>query len=138
MRVVLDTNILISTFLFPGGSPEAAYRLVLEGRAQLVTSRPLLAEFGSVLQRKFGWEAGPTEAAVAQLIRIAEMVEPSDKLAVVAVDPSDDRVLEAAVAGRAAVVVSGDRHLLELGHWSEIPIMDAASFIAWVREQDQA
>ena len=136
MRVVLDTNVLISAFIFPGGSPEAAYRLVLEGKALLVTSRPLLAEFGGVLERKFGWEAGRAEAAVAQLIRIGEIVEPSDELAVIAADPSDDRVLEAAVAGRASAIVSGDRHLLELARWSEIPIMDAASFVTWARRRD--
>lgn len=44
MKVVLDTNVLSSAFLFPGGAPEAVYRLALEGRVELVTSRPLANE----------------------------------------------------------------------------------------------
>ena len=44
MRIVADTNVLVSALIFPGGSPEAVYRLVLEGKIELITSRPLLAE----------------------------------------------------------------------------------------------
>jgi putative PIN family toxin of toxin-antitoxin system len=53
LRVVLDTHILISAFIFPGGPPEAAYRAVLDGRVELVTSPPLLAELGRVQVDKF-------------------------------------------------------------------------------------
>ncbi|MGH3082249.1 MAG: putative toxin-antitoxin system toxin component, PIN family, partial [Gaiellaceae bacterium] len=49
MRIVADTNVLVSALIFPGGPPEAVYRLVLEERLGLVTSRPLLAELGRVL-----------------------------------------------------------------------------------------
>ena len=55
MRVVADTNVLVSALIFPGGSPEAVYRLVLERRIELVSSRPLLAELARVLTDKFGW-----------------------------------------------------------------------------------
>jgi putative PIN family toxin of toxin-antitoxin system len=49
VRAVLDTNVLISAFVFPGGTPEAVYRLALEGQLEIGTSRSLLAEFGRVL-----------------------------------------------------------------------------------------
>ncbi len=49
VRAVLDTNILMSAFVFPGGAPEAVYRDELEGRLELVTTPPLLAELGRVL-----------------------------------------------------------------------------------------
>lgn len=129
MRVVLDTNVLVSAFLFPGGRPEAAYRAALEGRVHLVTSRALLAELGRVLATKFGWEDPRVEEAVAQVARVGVVVEPRATVTVVRADPADDRVLEAAAAGGAEVIVSGDRHLLRLGSWRGIVILDPAAFV---------
>ena len=130
MRAVLDTNVLISAFVFPGGKPEAVYRLALEGRLEIGTSRPLLAEFGRVLEQKFGWDPDRVEAAVAQMTRIAMVVEPSEVVRVIATDPADHRVLEAGRAYGADVIVSGDRHLLDLAVWSEIETVSPAEFIA--------
>lgn len=129
MRVVLDTNILISAFIFPGGVPEAVYRVVLERRATLVSSPTLLAEFGRVTSEKFGWAPEQAEQAVAQIVRIGDIVRPTLKVRVINEDPADDRVLEAALAGMADVIVSGDRHLLRLGTWREIVIEKAVAFL---------
>ena len=129
MRVVLDTNILISAFIFPGGPPEAVVRAALDGRVELVTSPPLLAELGRVLADKFGWEPPLAAEAVTQVARIATVVRPDDRVQVVLDDPDDDRVLEAAAAGRADVIVSGDRHLLRLRSWQGVPIEKAAAFV---------
>jgi putative PIN family toxin of toxin-antitoxin system len=130
MKAILDTNVLISAYVFPGGTPEAVYRLALEGRLEIGTSRTLLAELGRVLGQKFGWTADRVEAAVAQVARIAMVVEPSEAFQVVIADPADDRVLEAAHAFGADVIVSGDRHLLDLGTWSGIEIISPAGLIA--------
>lgn len=130
MRAILDTNVLISAYVFPGGTPEAVYRLALEGRLEIGTSRTLLAELGRVLGQKFGWAPDQVEAAVAQTTRIAAVVEPLEAVHVVFADPADDRVLEAARAFGADVIVSGDRHLLDLGSWSEIEIISPAELIA--------
>lgn len=129
MRVVLDTNVLISAYVFPGGTPEAVLRLVLAGRAEMVTSRSLLAEFGRILQRKFEWAPAMSEEAVRQVARLSSVVEPADALAVVDDDPDDDRVLEAAIAGGASCVVSGDRHLLRLQTFRGIRILTPAAFL---------
>ncbi len=129
MRAVLDTNILISALVFPGGAPETVYRGALEGRFELVTSPPLLAELGRVLGDKFGWEDPMVQAAVAQAARIGEVVRPTATVNVIADDPADDRVLEVAMAADAAAIVSGDRHLLRLGTWRGVRIEKAASFL---------
>ncbi len=129
MRAILDTNVLISAYVFPGGKPEAVYRLALERRLEIGTSLPLLAEFGRVLGLKFGWMPDRVEAAVAQMTRIARVVEPSETVQVVRADPDDDRVLEAARAFGAHVIVSGDRHLLDVGTWSDIEIVSPSEFM---------
>ena len=130
MRVVFDTNVLISAFVFPGGAPESAYRAALSGRITLVTSPPLLAELGRVLTDRFGWEDAMVEGAIAQVARIGTVVRPRDTLSVIEQDPADDRVLEAAREGAADVIVSGDRHLLRLGSWETIRVVRVADLIA--------
>ena len=129
MRIVADTNVLVSALIFPGGPPEAVYRLVLEDRIELVTSRPLLAELGRVLAEKFGWENERAEEAVAQLVRLAAIVDPRETIADIEADPADNRVLEAAAEGEADAIVSGDRHLLALKSWRGIAVESPATFL---------
>lgn len=126
MRVVLDTNVLISAFVFPGGVPEQVYRGVLDGRITLVTSPPLLSELGRILTEKFRWEPSYTEEVVAQLVRIGVVVDPGEEIEDITDDPADNRVLEAAAAGHADVIVSGDRHLLSLGTWRAVRVLAPA------------
>ena len=130
MTVVADTNVLVSALLFPGGPPEAVYRLVLERRIDLITSRPLLVELGRVLTEKFGWERARAEEAVEQVIQLAELVDPKVTRSEIAADPSDNRVLEPAAEGGATAIVSGDSHLLALESWQGIPIQSPATFLA--------
>lgn len=133
MRIVADTNVLVSALIFPGGPPEAVYRLVLERRVELVTSRPLLAELGRVLMEKFGWEAPRAEDAIEQLVRLARIVDPSDQLSVIDADPADNRVLEAAAEGAVEAIVSGDSHLLALQAWREIAVRSPSAFLEELR-----
>jgi uncharacterized protein len=127
VRAVLDTNVLISAFVFPGGVPEHVYRRGLEGRLTLITSRPLLSELGRILTEKFDWEAPYAEEVLTQLVRVAVVVDPTDPINGITDDPDDNRVLEAAAEGDAAVIVSGDRHLLTLGTWRGIRILTPAA-----------
>ncbi len=126
MRVVLDTNVLISALIFPGGAPEFVYRLALEERIELVTSRTLLAELGSVLETKFGWAPARVEQAVSQVARVGVVVEHASTVTEIGADEADNRVLEAAASGGASVIVSGDGHLLSLTKWQEIVIVTPA------------
>jgi uncharacterized protein len=127
VRAVLDTNVLISAFVFPGAAPEHVYRRGLEGRITLITSPPLLSELGRILTEKFGWEAPYAEEVLAQLVRVAVVVDPTEQVADINDDPADNRVLEAAAEGEADVIVSGDRHLLRLGTWRGIRILTPAA-----------
>lgn len=129
MKVVLDTNVLISTSVFTGGTPEAAYRAALSGRVTLVTSPLLLAELGRVFADRFGWEDAMVERAVGQVARIGIVVRTRVALSVIDQDPADDCVLEAAREGSADVIVSGERHLLRLRSWETIRIVRVAELV---------
>ena len=135
MRAVFDTNVLISAFVFPGGTPEFAFRAALSGRIALITSPPLLAEFGRVLSDKFGWEDQMVEAAVGQVARIGTVVRPTARISVIDEDPADDRVLEAAAEGAADVIVSGDRRLLRLRTWHAIRIVRVKDLVEELQQE---
>lgn len=135
MRVVLDTNTLVSGVISPGGPP----RRLLDGvRAQafeLCSSATLLAELLDVLSRdKFAQRLSAANASaqgvVAELRRLACMVAPLTVPRVVEHDADDDHVLACALAGQVDMIVSGDRHLLSLGgHYQGIPIVNAAQAV---------
>ncbi|MBK5228350.1 MAG: putative toxin-antitoxin system toxin component, PIN family [Actinobacteria bacterium] len=129
MRVALDTNVLVSAFVFPGGSPESAYRPAVERRVWLITSRPLLVELVRVLVEKFGWEPICAEEGGGRVAQLAEIVEPEEVVDEIQTDPADNRVLEAALAGKADVIVSGDHHLLDLLEWRGIRIQNPSAFL---------
>ena len=129
MRVVFDTNILISAFVFPGGAPEYAYRAAIQGDIELVTSPVLLAKFARVLSEKFRWDPRMVEEAVSQVARIGTVARPVEEVAVVEADPDDDRVIEAAISAGADIIVSGDRHLVKLGRWESTRILRAADLL---------
>ena len=129
MKAVLDTNILVSAYVFPGGAPDKVFSLALEERFALITSRPLLLEFCRVLETKFAWAPDRAEAAVGQIVRTGDVVDPQESIEDIQVDPADNRVLEAAAAGDADAIVTGDQHLLKLETWRGIPILDPRTFL---------
>jgi putative PIN family toxin of toxin-antitoxin system len=111
--VVPDTNVLVSAIVF-GGPPRRLVELAAEGHVQLILSSPLIEELREVLRRKFGFSDAAVYQAEALLRRISTVVQPEREVAIISEDPEDNRVLEAAHAGDADVIVSGDRHLLSL------------------------
>ena len=65
-----------------------------------------------------------------EILPYAEVVKPKRRLRVVQRDPSDDKFIECAVAGKARVIISGDKDLLSLGHYRKIRILSPAKFLA--------
>jgi putative PIN family toxin of toxin-antitoxin system len=128
MRVVADTNVLISAFLF-GGLPRIFLDRGLAGTFSLVTSGALLDELDEKLSGKFAVPENKAFAFLSQLKSKAAVVNPSFVLNAVLEDPDDNRVLECAVAGRAEYIVSGDRHLLWLYAYEGIAILPVRQFM---------
>jgi len=128
IRAVADTNVSISAFVF-GGLPRTLFRLAAAGRFRLVISEILLNELEEKLRDKFYWPAERVDQTREVMMSLCEMVSPAQRLQVVHADPDDDRVLECAVAGRAGYIVTGDRHLLSLVAYNDIPILNVRQFM---------
>jgi putative PIN family toxin of toxin-antitoxin system len=129
IRVVADTNIFVSAIMF-GGLPGAFLDLALRGSFSLIVSIPILDELDEKLRLKFQVSADDSSAIRAKLEAIADMVTPTENLAIIVDDPDDDRVLECAIEGRADFIVSGDRHLLRLASFKSIPILTVRQFFS--------
>jgi uncharacterized protein len=129
LKVVADTNVLVSALAFPGGVPEEIYRLVLSRRVMLVTSVALLKELRGVLLNKLSWEAARVETVLQQIVELALIVSPVTHVFDIDVDPPDNRILEAAAEGGAVTIISGDKHLLNLGAWRGVAILSPRAFL---------
>lgn len=127
IRVVLDTNIYISAFLF-GGKPAKILRWIEEGGIALVYSPAIRAEIEDVLAGKFRWPAGMIELACAPLWSVGSCVHPRRSICACA-DPDDDRILECAVEAQAQFIITGDNHLLKMMNFEQISILKPDEFL---------
>jgi putative PIN family toxin of toxin-antitoxin system len=127
-RVVFDTNILLSAFIF-GGNPEKLFELARAKKIQLLTSSSILAEFATRLKDKFLWDDADIAEAIKTIGYSSELIKPTQRLTVLDDDP-DNRVLECALEGKADLVVSGDKHLLSLKEFEKIPVLKAADLVS--------
>lgn len=128
MKVVFDTNVLVSALVFPGGRCEAAVLHIVEERDQLLLSKPILDELLGVLARKFARDAEELARVAVFLSDLATTVTPRRKLRVVKDDP-DNRVLECAIAGRADLIVTGDKELLALSEFRGVRIVSLRDYL---------
>ena len=131
-RAVLDTNVLVSALISPGG-PSAALLLELRaGAFELVASPTLLTELREVLEReKFRrYATGADAAAYVDLIRHEATIldDPMPSARPLSADPDDEYLVDLARAVAADVLVSGDAHLLDLR--DRLPVMTPAEFLA--------
>lgn len=113
-RVLFDTNVLVSAIAF-GGRPSELVQRAFDGTIIGVTSVHVLEELHDVLVRsKFAFSEPRAASVVRRLTAFLEVVPVEQAHARLCRDPGDDLVLAAGIVGKVDVVVSGDRHLLEL------------------------
>lgn len=125
MRLVLDTNVVASGLLW-NGRPSWLIDAARNGELELFTSRVLLAELTRILRReklaKVIVAAGLSlDELVLGYAELAALVTPASILPTVRGDPDDNHVLACALAAQADLIVSGDRHLLNLKAFHGIP-----------------
>ena len=129
MRVVLDTNVIISGLNFPGNE-----RMVLDlarrSRFELYLSRLILGEVAEVLERRFNWPEDRSPMALEALQQTATVIEPRRHLAVIKPDHADNHIPACAVQASIDYLVTGDqRHLLPLEEYRGTRIVNASQFL---------
>ena len=135
MRVVLDTNVIVSSYLSSVGIPAGIRTALEQRRFDLIASRPLLDEYRRALAYpgvavRHGMDADQIGKQVDGLRRIAMLVDIHDVPNVIPEAPEDNMVIATAVAGNALYIVSGDNDLHRLGEFRGIQILTPAQFFA--------
>ena len=131
MRVVLDTNELLSGFMYPGSAPGKVVRAWREAGLELVLTVEQLTEIGRVLnypkiRKILKWDRPTIEDFLKQLYLRSELVDIVDVAVSVPKDPDDNFILAALIAGQAECLVTGDADLLV--QCDRYPILTPAEF----------
>lgn len=131
MRVVVDTNVFISSFLNTEGNPRKVIDLWRFEKITLCLSKPILAEYFEVLGR-FGMSEEPESAELVQLLQKRYnqfFLAAVPTISAISEDPADNKFIECAVAADAKCIISGDRHLLNLKLFKGIRILSPKEFL---------
>jgi len=129
LRIVLDTNVFISGVFF-SGPPYDILKAWIDERIQIVISSEILQEYqrvGEELQYRY------PEIKIIPILKSfsknAILISAPSLPHQVCVDPDDDKFLACAVAGNAELIISGDRHLLDINDFQSIKIIKPRMFL---------
>jgi len=129
MKVVLDTNVVVSGLLWDGNESKVL-ELCHKGTIQNFASPAILSEIERVLQyKKFKLVIREIEDLMNLFQDFTRIVKPSQAIGIIENDEPDNRFLECAVAANVDLIVSGDTHLLELQEFQGRRIINAAELL---------
>ena len=130
MKLVLDTNILISALGWDGNERRIFQKILSDDQIMLIVSEELLFELSDVLGRpKFNFISIEKKSEfLKSLIALSEIIEPIYKIDVVD-DHTDNKNIECALTGKADYIVTGDEHLLKLKLFKGIKIITAREYL---------
>ena len=138
MKVVLDTNVLVSALLNPFGPPARVFDLLMTGNLQLTFDDRILAEYREVLARpRFGFDLDDVGELLEYLQVGGELVAASP-LSNPLPDPDDEPFLEVAVAARVEALITGNIRHYPVETRQGISILPPSEFMAWWQSRQQA
>lgn len=140
MKIVLDTNVLLSALLFPGGPPEKILTLAKLGELTLFLSPDILSEFKKVMRVKFKYEESEIEEFIARFRAFAQLTYPEERVQLITRVDADNRILECAIQARAEFLVTGDkRDILPLKKIQSTLILTPSQFLEyWHRKKEKS
>ena len=137
IQIVLDTNVIISAIVNPDRSPGKILELVFDQEVSLCLSPPMIAEIRRVLRypkivnliKQKGRTVELEEEQIDKIVEIARVTTGQVTIKPIATDPDDDMFLECAIEANADYIISGDKHLKDLGNFQGVPILTPRAFL---------
>jgi len=129
VRVVLDTNVLISATQWPDSVAQKVLQRIYNEKAEVFTSAEILEEYTEVLIRDFDYQEEQLGAIMSRVLALVQIVEIKSSVQIVLEDPDDDKVINCALDCNAEAILTYDRHLLKLGQFEKIRIVPPEAFM---------
>jgi len=141
LKAVLNTNVWASAMIW-GGLPAEVISAAEDSRVCIITSEAIIEEINQTLAyprlRRVYEDAGVNrQELIEAALRIGKLVEVKTKVNVVHEDPADNKFLECAFDGKADFLVTGDEHLLRIGHYKATRIVSVRQFLRILKEQNR-
>ena len=141
--MVVDANLFASGLIKPNSNPGRILELVKENKVEIVLSPGIIKEIKRILlypkiQKYHHKTSEEIDTYFQDIIMFAWMVESNEPVNVIKADPTDNKYLASAIEGEADFIISGDHHLLDLGNYKEIAIVNATEFISIWRKTEKA
>jgi uncharacterized protein len=128
MRVILDTNVILSAIFF-GGIPGRILSAYRDGQLTIVLSPEILDEYRATTERLAKKFDVDYEAILDWIAMHSEMVAAAELSEPICADPDDDKFIACALASSAKIICSGDRHLLDIDGYRGIEILRPRAFV---------
>ena len=130
VKVVVDTNVLVSALLF-GGKPEKLIPLWQRGKIRPLASKEIIEEYLRVFTYpKFKLaEEDVNFLLYNEILPHFKIIDVQPGPGIIKKDPEDDKFIRCALAGKAKRIISGDQHLLALGTYQKIKILTPSDFL---------
>jgi len=143
VKIVLDANLFASGLIKPKSNPGRILDLVKENQVELILSSAIIKEIKRILlypkiQKYHHKTAKEIDTYFEDLLMFAWIVGGEDMVDVIKNDPPDNRYLACAYEAEADFIVSGDHHLLGLGNFKGINIINAKTFLnIWLKKRNK-
>ncbi len=129
MKVVFDTNVLISATMWDNSIAHRLFIKLIKENAEIVTSVDILEEYKKVLIRDFKYNEGDIKYIITTLLSLLKIIKPTIKVDVIKEDPDDNKILECAISSNSEIILSYDNHLLKLKKFKDIKIIRPEEFL---------
>lgn len=137
IRAVFDTNVILSATVF-GGKPAECLAAARTRSITGLTCEAILLEVRNKLAVRFGYSDSKVHELMLDFARTLNIIDVPGALQGVCSDRKDDMVIECGVVGKADYIVSGDRkHLVSLGSYEGIQIVDPGAFLAVLQQPQE-
>lgn len=123
MKIVFDTNVLISSTLWDGSVAQKLLFKLIRIDAKIYSSPEIISEYQKILKRDFDYTDEEVSSIIGKLLNFITLVELNQKVDIIKDDPEDNKIIECALASFSEYIITYDKHLLKIKNFKEIKII---------------